>query len=170
VQEGHHREAFSALSEAVKHKRDSWQTWANYVHAAIQTGNLLQAARGIAQVRSLSYELPLPGTRAGWVHHSAFGEHAMVKTTKALEKVVQSLGHVWFWYNAALAVAGPGRWYCLEQCVLFLPTAFVWGAQVLAQSQGQRAEEDLLRVLVDKVADARRAAGTYGQELPGLFH
>ena len=50
VQERHFREAFSALSEAVKYKRDSWQTWSNYAHAAVQTHNYLQAARGILQV------------------------------------------------------------------------------------------------------------------------
>lgn len=52
MQEGHFKEAFSALSEAVKFKRDSWQTWANYAHAAVQTGSFLPAARGIAQVAS----------------------------------------------------------------------------------------------------------------------
>ncbi|BDA46600.1 Tetratricopeptide repeat protein 27 [Coccomyxa sp. Obi] len=39
--------------------------------------------------------------------------------------------------------------------------------QVIAFSQGQRREEDLLRALVDAVAAARTAAGTLGQELPG---
>ncbi len=41
-QERRFREAFSALGEAVKHKRESWQTWANYAHAALQTGHPLQ--------------------------------------------------------------------------------------------------------------------------------
>lgn len=40
--------------------------------------------------------------------------------------------------------------------------------QVIAFSQGQRREEDLLRALVDAVAAARSAAGTLGQELPGI--
>ena len=55
-QERRFPEAFSALSEAVKHKRESWQTWANYAHAALQTGRPLQAARSVAQVGLL---LPL---------------------------------------------------------------------------------------------------------------
>eukprot|EP00891_Asterochloris_glomerata_P006782 jgi/Astpho2/6782/Aster-07226 len=42
-------EAFNALSEAVKVKRDSWQTWGNYAQAAAQTGHWLQAARGVLQ-------------------------------------------------------------------------------------------------------------------------
>lgn len=50
MQERHFKEAFSALSEAVKFKRESWQTWSNYAHAAVQTQNYLQAARGILQV------------------------------------------------------------------------------------------------------------------------
>ena len=50
MQERHFKEAFSALSEAVKFKRESWQTWSNYAHAAVQTQNHLQAARGILQV------------------------------------------------------------------------------------------------------------------------
>ncbi len=45
-------EAFNALSEAVKVKRDSWQTWGNYAQAAAQTGHWLQAARGVLQVSS----------------------------------------------------------------------------------------------------------------------
>jgi hypothetical protein len=40
--------------------------------------------------------------------------------------------------------------------------------QVIAFSQGQRREEDLLRALVDAVTGAREAAGTLGQELPGV--
>lgn len=52
MQERHFKEAFSALSEAVKFKRESWQTWSNYAHAAVQTQNYLQAARGILQVIS----------------------------------------------------------------------------------------------------------------------
>ena len=54
MQERHFKEAFSALSEAVKFKRESWQTWSNYAHAAVQTQNHLQAARGIMQVRFTS--------------------------------------------------------------------------------------------------------------------
>lgn len=43
----HAPEAFSALSEAVKYKRESWQTWSNYGQAAAQTGNHLPAARAV---------------------------------------------------------------------------------------------------------------------------
>ena len=46
------REAFSAACEATKHKRGSWQTWENYAHAALQSGALQQACRGLAQVRA----------------------------------------------------------------------------------------------------------------------
>ena len=51
-------EAFNALSEAVKVKRDSWQTWGNYAQAAAQTGHWLQAARGVLQVSSAGGCLP----------------------------------------------------------------------------------------------------------------
>ena len=50
AQERRFAEAFSALSEAVKLKRESWQAWSNYAHAAVQTQNFLPAARGILQV------------------------------------------------------------------------------------------------------------------------
>ena len=53
----HAPEAFSALSEAVKYKRDSWQTWANYGQAAAQTGNNLPAARAVQQARCLPIDL-----------------------------------------------------------------------------------------------------------------
>lgn len=46
----HAPEAFSALSEAVKLKRESWQTWSNYAQAALQTDNNLPAARAVQQV------------------------------------------------------------------------------------------------------------------------
>lgn len=55
MQERHFKEAFSALSEAVKFKRESWQTWSNYAHAAVQTQSYLQAARGILQVTQLPH-------------------------------------------------------------------------------------------------------------------
>ena len=59
MQERHFKEAFSALSEAVKFKRESWQTWSNYAHAAVQTQNFLQAARGILQVTATSLYMVL---------------------------------------------------------------------------------------------------------------
>ena len=52
----HAPEAFSALSEAVKYKRDSWQTWANYGQAAAQTGNNLPAARAVQKASFLPIE------------------------------------------------------------------------------------------------------------------
>jgi phage tail protein X len=60
-QERRFPEAFSALSEAVKYKRESWQTWANYAHAALQTGQPLQGTRGVAQARAFP---PLPSAIA----------------------------------------------------------------------------------------------------------
>lgn len=51
----HPAEAFSALSEAVKYKRDSWQTWANYGQAAAQTGNNLPAVRAVQKARLCSF-------------------------------------------------------------------------------------------------------------------
>ncbi len=47
-------QAFSALGQATKHKRDSWQTWENYAQAALHTGALLQAVRALAQVLELT--------------------------------------------------------------------------------------------------------------------
>ena len=50
----------------MKYKRGSWQTWSNYAHAAVQTQNYLQAARGILQVTILlsynSYAVSPGGT------------------------------------------------------------------------------------------------------------
>ena len=56
----HAPEAFSALSEAVKLKRESWQTWSNYAQAALQTNNDLPAARAVQKVRLLSHPLSWP--------------------------------------------------------------------------------------------------------------
>jgi len=52
AQAGRHAEALSALGEAVRLKRDSWQTWSNYAQAAASAGQPLQAARGAIQVRA----------------------------------------------------------------------------------------------------------------------
>jgi len=52
AQAGRHAEALSALGEAVRLKRDSWQTWSNYAQAAAHAGQPLQAARGAIQVRA----------------------------------------------------------------------------------------------------------------------
>lgn len=54
----HPPQAFSALSEAVKYNRDSWQTWSNYGQAAAQTGNGLPAARAV-QKASTCHPIPL---------------------------------------------------------------------------------------------------------------
>lgn len=43
-------EAYSALGEAIKLKRGSWQTWSNYALAAMRTDHPVQACRGILQV------------------------------------------------------------------------------------------------------------------------
>ena len=50
LQESKYKEAYSALGEAVKYKRDSWQTWSNFAAAAVKTGNLQPAARAVEQV------------------------------------------------------------------------------------------------------------------------
>ena len=54
----HAPEAFSALGEAVKLKRDSWQTWSNYAQAALQTDNNLPAARAVQKVSSAWFHSP----------------------------------------------------------------------------------------------------------------
>ena len=51
----HPPQAFSALSEAVKYNRDSWQTWSNYGQAAAQTGNGLPAARAVQKASTCHY-------------------------------------------------------------------------------------------------------------------
>lgn len=56
----HAPEAFSALSEAVKIKRESWQTWSNYAQAALQTGNNLPAARAVQKVQENLLSLGMP--------------------------------------------------------------------------------------------------------------
>ncbi len=47
---GRYAPALSALTEAVKYRRDSWQTWSNYAAAAVQAGAPMQALRGAQQV------------------------------------------------------------------------------------------------------------------------
>ncbi|KXZ52937.1 hypothetical protein GPECTOR_8g312 [Gonium pectorale] len=46
--------AFAALSEAVKHKRDSWQAWENYARAALASGHYQAAVRGLQRSLQLS--------------------------------------------------------------------------------------------------------------------
>ena len=46
--------AFSALSQAVKLKKGSWQTWHNYAQAALAVGEGASAARGVAAVVELT--------------------------------------------------------------------------------------------------------------------
>jgi Flp pilus assembly protein TadD len=50
LRRGRPQEAFCALSEAVRLRRDSWQTWSNYAAAAAEAGHALQAVRGVVQV------------------------------------------------------------------------------------------------------------------------
>ena len=49
-QGGKYKEAFSSFKEAVKYKRDSWQTWSNYAAAAVKTESFQAAARAVEQV------------------------------------------------------------------------------------------------------------------------
>lgn len=44
------RPAFAALSESVRYKRDSWQTWENYARAALASGHYQQGVRGLQMV------------------------------------------------------------------------------------------------------------------------
>ena len=57
VQDAKFNEAFTALKEAVKYKRESWQTWSNYAEAALQTNNLQAAFTGLKQVRFVALAL-----------------------------------------------------------------------------------------------------------------
>ena len=73
-------EAFNALSEAVKVKRDSWQTWGNYAQAAAQTSHWLQAARGVLQV-SLAGACLLRGASgqlSRWLPADCMQSHCLV--------------------------------------------------------------------------------------------
>lgn len=49
-----YKQAFWALSEAVKLSRDAWQLWSNFALAAVRSGNFLPAARAVLQVTSAS--------------------------------------------------------------------------------------------------------------------
>ncbi|EFJ51673.1 hypothetical protein VOLCADRAFT_87348 [Volvox carteri f. nagariensis] len=51
---GGYKPAFAALSESVRHKRDSWQTWENYARAALASGHYQQAVRGLQTALKLS--------------------------------------------------------------------------------------------------------------------
>ena len=57
-QDGNYKEAFSAFKEAVRYKRDSWQTWSNYAAAAVQTDSFQAAARAVEQVVQHQKEKP----------------------------------------------------------------------------------------------------------------
>lgn len=70
LRKGKAREAFWALSESVRLKRNSWQTWDNYAQAAAACADWLYACDGILEVLKLTQ-----GTRrvGGEVHPSACG-------------------------------------------------------------------------------------------------
>jgi len=51
LQEGGWREALHAAEQAIKHKRDSWQTWDNYALAAAKADAPAACVRGLAEVR-----------------------------------------------------------------------------------------------------------------------
>lgn len=50
LQQGGWREALQASEQAVKYKRDSWQTWDNYATAAAKAGGMSSCVRALAQV------------------------------------------------------------------------------------------------------------------------
>jgi tetratricopeptide (TPR) repeat protein len=50
LQEGGWREALHAAEQAVKLKRDSWQTWDNYALAASKADAPIACVRGLAEV------------------------------------------------------------------------------------------------------------------------
>ena len=98
MQERHFKEAFSALSEAVKFKRESWQTWSNYAHAAVQTQNHVQAARGILQVTirphketSLCYWVPLLSNPTEHAQVMSAVLFNLIKELKGAQGVMHSL-------------------------------------------------------------------------------
>lgn len=67
LQEGGWREALHAAEQAVKLKRDSWQTWDNYALAAAQAQAPSSCVRGLAEVRSCwrqQHDAHLHGTEA----------------------------------------------------------------------------------------------------------
>ncbi|KAL2639050.1 hypothetical protein AAZV13_06G147600 [Glycine max] len=48
------KEAFIAFKEALKFKRNSWQLWENYSHAAVDIGNISQALEGVQMILNMS--------------------------------------------------------------------------------------------------------------------
>lgn len=53
LQRGGAREALHASEQAIKYKRDSWQTWENYATAAAKAGVMPACVRALSQVRSM---------------------------------------------------------------------------------------------------------------------
>jgi tetratricopeptide (TPR) repeat protein len=50
LQQGGWKEALQASEQAVKYKRDSWQTWDNYATAAAKAGVMSGCVRALTQV------------------------------------------------------------------------------------------------------------------------
>jgi tetratricopeptide (TPR) repeat protein len=59
LQQGGWKEALQASEQAVKYKRDSWQTWDNYATAAAKAGVMSGCVRALTQVRHCGCSLGL---------------------------------------------------------------------------------------------------------------
>lgn len=92
-QDGRFEEAHSALQEAVKYKRDSWQTWSNLAAAAVKTQNYQAAARAVEQVLHPPSLPPFLGCRE-WMTFAAPSQVGLLtqwqrQDTQVLQELVR---------------------------------------------------------------------------------
>ena len=83
----HWREAFSSLTEAVKHNRDSWHTWDNYSTVAVKVDAWQTAINAVSRVVTLSH-----GKRINLEVMGALVERASQLTTDS--QLTNAVGHL----------------------------------------------------------------------------
>ncbi len=117
--------ALSALTEAVKYRRDSWQTWSNYAAAAVQAGAPMQALRGAQQVsgRPSSCQLPSQlrnqrkGEEGSWAGClTSFLRMARTACWTGMIARVTCMGRVAIWSRSGPCCCNHGHLVWLRGC------------------------------------------------------
>lgn len=95
IRKNRYKEAFVALTEALKQKRSNWQTWSNYTQVAAKLGNWMQVVSATFQLLELTDGKVFPAESIDKLLEALQGTHGAGSIgASEREKLLEGLGRI----------------------------------------------------------------------------
>uniref|UniRef100_A0A7S3UFE0 Tetratricopeptide repeat protein 27 homolog n=1 Tax=Picocystis salinarum TaxID=88271 RepID=A0A7S3UFE0_9CHLO len=94
VRKNRYKEAFVALTEALKQKRSNWQTWSNYAQVAAQLGHWMQVVSATFQLLELTDGKVFPAESIDKLLEALQGKNTGSMGASERDKLLEGLGRI----------------------------------------------------------------------------